>query len=85
MVIDTISKEAKEFHAPIIFVNAGSLNTNLILLNSKSDRFPNGLGNDSGLLGKYLAFHNYRAHVFAEYECHKCDDLYFLNFGIYKK
>ncbi|HYG20201.1 MAG TPA: GMC family oxidoreductase, partial [Ohtaekwangia sp.] len=38
------------------------------LLNSKSSRFPNGLGNDNGLLGKYVAFHNYRARISAEYE-----------------
>jgi choline dehydrogenase-like flavoprotein len=44
------------------------LNTNLILLNSTSSRFPNGLGNDNGLLGKYVAFHNYRARISAEYE-----------------
>jgi hypothetical protein len=44
-------------------MNASALNTNLILLNSKSKRFPNGLGNDSGVLGKYIAFHNYRASV----------------------
>ncbi len=34
-----------------------------MLLNSTSERFPNGLGNDSGTLGKYVAFHNYRAQV----------------------
>jgi choline dehydrogenase-like flavoprotein len=39
-------------------------------LNSTSNRFPNGLGNDNGLLGKYVAFHNYRAGVSAEYEGH---------------
>src|SRR5262249_7031872 len=44
-----------------IFLNAACLNSNLILLNSTSSRFPNGLGNDNGLLGKYMAFHNYRA------------------------
>lgn len=68
IVIDTKTKEKKEYFASIIFVNAGTLNTNLILLNSKSARFPNGLGNDSGLLGKFIAFHNYRARIFAEYE-----------------
>jgi hypothetical protein len=52
----------------VIFINAGAPNTNLILLNSTSNRFPNGLGNDSGLLGKYFAFHNYRARITA-----KCD------------
>lgn len=60
-VIDTNSKEEIIFHARIIFVNASALNSNLILLNSKSRRFPNGLGNDNGLLGKYVGFHNYRA------------------------
>jgi hypothetical protein len=38
------------------------------VLNSTSNRFPNGLGNDSGTLGKYVAFHNYSAHINAEYD-----------------
>lgn len=59
-VIDAHTKEATEYYAKIIFVNAATMNTNLILLNSTSSRFPNGLGNDNGLLGKYIAFHNYR-------------------------
>jgi choline dehydrogenase-like flavoprotein len=67
-VIDANTKESKEYFAPIIFVNAGAFNTNLILLNSKSERFPNGLGNDNGLLGKYIAFHNYRASIYATYD-----------------
>lgn len=67
-VIDTISKEEIEYYAPVIFVNASALNTNLILLNSKSNRFPNGLGNDSELLGKYVAFHIYRGSMSAEYD-----------------
>ena len=64
-VIDTITKKATEYYAKIIFVNAATLNTNLILLNSTSKRFPNGLGNDNGLLGKYIAFHNYRGNLSA--------------------
>ena len=59
-VIDAHTKEATEYYAKIIFVNAATMNTNLVLLNSTSSRFPNGLGNDSGVLGKYVAFHNYR-------------------------
>ncbi len=59
-VIDANTKEEIDFYAKIIFVNASALNTNLILLNSTSKRFPNGLGNDSGVLGKYICFHNYR-------------------------
>jgi choline dehydrogenase-like flavoprotein len=60
-VIDANTHAVTEYHARIIFVNASALNTNLILLNSTSARFPDGLGNDNGLLGKYVAFHNYRA------------------------
>jgi choline dehydrogenase-like flavoprotein len=67
-VIDAHTKELTEFFAKIIFVNAACLNSNLILLNSTSGRFPNGLGNDSGLLGKYICFHNYRGNVFASYD-----------------
>ncbi len=59
-VIDTNTKEEHIFNARIIFLNASALNTNLILLHSKSNRFPNGLGNDNGLLGKYVCFHLYR-------------------------
>lgn len=62
-IIDANTKEEVEYYAKVIFLNAACLNTNLILLNSTSNRFPNGLGNDSGLLGKYIAFQNYRASV----------------------
>ncbi|MFT4019845.1 MAG: GMC family oxidoreductase, partial [Agriterribacter sp.] len=62
-VIDAHTHHVTEYFARIIFVNASALNSNLILLNSTSGRFPNGLGNDNGLLGKYICFHNYRASV----------------------
>jgi choline dehydrogenase-like flavoprotein len=67
-VIDAKTKEETDYYARVIFVNAAALNTNLILLNSVSSRFPNGLGNDNGVLGKYAAFHNYRARISGEYE-----------------
>ncbi|WP_235299421.1 GMC oxidoreductase [Portibacter marinus] len=70
-VIDALTKESKEFFADIIFVNAATINTNAILLNSTSDRFPDGLGNDNGILGKYVAFHNYRGKINAIHEGHK--------------
>jgi choline dehydrogenase-like flavoprotein len=70
-VIDAKTKETTEYFAPIIFVNGGALNTNLILLNSASRRFPQGLGNENGLLGKYAAFHNYRARISGRYDGHK--------------
>lgn len=67
-VIDTNTNQATEYFAKVIFLNAACLNSNLVLLNSTSNRFPNGLGNDSGLLGKYIAFHNYRGQGSASYE-----------------
>lgn len=67
-VIDSETKTSQDYFAKVVFVTAATLNTNLILLNSKSNRFPNGLGNDNGLLGKYIAFHNYRATINAEYD-----------------
>jgi len=67
-VIDANSNEMIEFKARIIFVNASCLNSNLILLNSTSSRFPNGLGNDHGLLGKHIIFHNYRGSLSASYD-----------------
>jgi len=67
-VVDTNTKEMMEYYAKVIFVNAAAVNTNAVLLNSTSHRFPNGLGNDSGVLGKYFAFHNYRGHISGQYD-----------------
>jgi choline dehydrogenase-like flavoprotein len=72
-VIDAQTKEngtpsVTEYYARVIFLNAATLNTNLILLNSTSNRFQNGFGNDNGLLGKYIAFHNFRTTISGEYE-----------------
>ena len=67
-IIDTNTKEEIEYYAKVIFLNAACLNTNLILLNSTSSRFPNGLGNDNGLLGKFMAFQNYRGSVHGRVE-----------------
>lgn len=57
-VIDTNSHEEFEFFARIIFVNASTIASTSILLNSVSQRFPNGMGNDSGQLGRNLMDHH---------------------------
>ena len=62
-IIDSNDGNTYSYYARIIFVNASALNSNLILLNSISSRFPNGLGNDNGLLGKYISWHNYRGKI----------------------
>ena len=67
-VIDATTKVMTEYFAKVIFVNAGTVNTTTILLNSDSARFPNGLGNDSGVLGHYLMDHCYRGRAYASFE-----------------
>ncbi|WP_299554017.1 GMC family oxidoreductase [Seonamhaeicola sp.] len=57
-VIDTETKEKLEFKADIIFVCASAMASASILMQSKSDRFPNGLGNDSGELGHNIMDHH---------------------------
>ena len=67
-VIDTNTLETTEFFARVIFVNGSTINTTLVLQNSKSDRFPTGLGNDSGELGHNLMDHNYRVKLTAAHD-----------------
>lgn len=60
-VIDSQTMEEREFFAKVVFVCASTIGSTAILLNSISDRFPNGLGNDSGELGHNLMDHHFRA------------------------
>lgn len=57
-VIDAHTKETTEYFAKVIFLCASTLNSTAILLNSRSARFPDGFGNDSGALGHYLMDHH---------------------------
>jgi len=57
-IIDTETNEAIEFHARLIFLNAATVGTTFILLNSTSSRFPNGLGNGSDQVGRNLMDHH---------------------------
>lgn len=57
-VIDTNTNEVIEFFAKVIFINASTIATTSLLLNSKSERFPDGFGNDSGQLGHNLMDHH---------------------------
>ncbi|MEO6348775.1 MAG: GMC family oxidoreductase [Aquaticitalea sp.] len=57
-VIDAETKENHFFSADIIFCCASTIPTASILMQSKSERFPNGLGNDSGELGHNIMDHH---------------------------
>jgi choline dehydrogenase-like flavoprotein len=57
-VLDAATGEDMEFHAPVIFLCASTLNTAWILLNSTSRRFPNGFGNGSDQVGRNIMDHH---------------------------
>ncbi|MCG5644626.1 GMC family oxidoreductase [Flavobacteriaceae bacterium LSUCC0859] len=56
-VIDRETKESMVFNAKIIFLCASAMASTAILMQSKSERFPNGLGNDSDQLGRNIMDH----------------------------
>src|SRR5690606_1045751 len=58
-IVDEQTLEVQEFYAKIIFLNASTLGTTQILLNSVSDTFSEGLGNTSGQVGRNLMDHHY--------------------------
>lgn len=56
-VIDTETLKVTEYFAKIIFLNASTIATAALLLNSKSEAFPTGLGNSSDQVGRNLMDH----------------------------
>ncbi|WP_375324131.1 GMC oxidoreductase [Flagellimonas sp. GZD32] len=74
-IIDAETNMDIEYKAKIIFCNASTLSTTQILLNSTSNRFPEGMGNDSGELGHNLMDHTYRVGAIGKVE--GFDDKYY--------
>ena len=56
-VIDAKTKEGKTYEAKIFFSCASTFGTAQILLNSKSEAFPNGLANTSDMVGRNIMDH----------------------------
>ncbi|MGI9530311.1 GMC oxidoreductase [Lutimonas sp.] len=56
-VIDAETKEITEYYARVVFLCASTLPSTQIMLNSKSEHFPNGIANSSGMLGHHLMDH----------------------------
>ena len=67
-VIDAETKETFEYKAKVIFLCASAIASASILLQSKSERFPNGLGNDSGELGHNIMDHHFKVGARAKAE-----------------
>jgi choline dehydrogenase-like flavoprotein len=57
-IVDMTTKKTEEFYARLLFLNASTVGTAFILLNSISSRFPNGLGNGSDQVGRNLMDHH---------------------------
>jgi choline dehydrogenase-like flavoprotein len=73
--IDEKTNEEIEFYAKVIFLNASSMNTAWIMLQSTSARHPNGLGNTSDQLGRNVMDHHKMAGARGTSEAF--DDMYY--------
>lgn len=56
-VIDANTREKATYTAKMVFLCASTIGSTQVLLNSRSEIFPNGLANRSGVLGRYLMDH----------------------------
>jgi choline dehydrogenase-like flavoprotein len=55
--IDTVARARRTVPARAVVVAAGAVDSTVLLLRSRSDDFPAGLGNTNGLVGRYLHDH----------------------------
>ena len=75
IVLDAETREYHEFKAKVIFLCASTLGSTWILLNSRSSRFPDGMGADSGELGHNLMDHHFRVGAYGKVD--GFDDRYY--------
>jgi choline dehydrogenase-like flavoprotein len=75
-VMNQHTREFREYFARVIFLNASTVATAALLLNSRSDQFPEGLGNSSGQIGHNLMDHFLGAGATGEFEGYQEDYLY---------
>ncbi|MGE5519772.1 MAG: GMC oxidoreductase [Candidatus Dadabacteria bacterium] len=59
-VVDAETNKTYDFFSKIVFLNASSLNSAWVLMNSATDVWPEGLGSSSGELGHNLMDHHFR-------------------------
>ncbi|MCW3092874.1 MAG: family oxidoreductase [Ferruginibacter sp.] len=58
-VLDAETNKTYEFYSKIVFLNASSLNSAWVLMNTATDIWPGGLGSSSGELGHNVMDHHY--------------------------
>ena len=67
-IVDAQNNQTYDFNAKIVFVNASTLNSAWLLMNSATDVWPEGLGSSSGELGHNLMDHHFRVGARAKVE-----------------
>ncbi|HRG10984.1 MAG TPA: GMC family oxidoreductase N-terminal domain-containing protein, partial [Cyclobacteriaceae bacterium] len=67
-VLDAETGEQLEFKAKVIFLCASTMGSTYIMMNSISNRFPNGFGNDSDELGRNIMDHHLGVGAAGEWE-----------------
>ena len=65
-VVDAVSKEIIEFRGKVVMLCASTIGSTQVMLNSVSNRFPTGIANSSGALGRYLMDHHFRVGAAAD-------------------
>ena len=79
-VIDSENNKSYEYFAKVIFLCSSAIASTSILMQSKSNRFPNGLGNDSGELGHNLMDHHFQVGASGRFD--GFPDTYFIGFPL---
>jgi choline dehydrogenase-like flavoprotein len=56
--VDRLTRKEDEVNAKVVVVCCATVESARLLLNSRSPRYPNGLGNSNGVVGRYLHGHH---------------------------
>ncbi|PWK79151.1 choline dehydrogenase-like flavoprotein [Mucilaginibacter oryzae] len=75
-ILDAETNKTYEYYAKIIFLNASTINSTWILMNSATDIWPDGLGSSSGELGHNLMDHHLNVGASGRFEGYE-DKYYF--------
>jgi choline dehydrogenase-like flavoprotein len=74
-ILDAETNKTYDYFAKIVFLNASTLNSSWLLMNSATDIWPGGLGSSSGELGHNLMDHHFRCGASGKVEGY--DDRYY--------
>ncbi|GAB3913662.1 GMC oxidoreductase [Mucilaginibacter boryungensis] len=75
-IIDAETNQTYEYYAKVIFLNASTLNSTWVLMNSATDVWDGGLGSSSGELGHNLMDHHFKCGAGGDIEGYE-DKYYF--------